>query len=98
VAENRVESCHFAVSADDMAVTTATGTTSCRTITAKLSRAHPPPLARYAGMTTTSRARHCGLKCKGGHRLHAVLGGFTRSTLHSSFTRTYALSHPTTEL
>jgi len=34
VAEHRVESCHTAVSLDDMAISTATCTTSCRTPTA----------------------------------------------------------------
>ena len=39
MAEHRVLSCHIAVSADDMAVTTATCTASCRTPTAS---AEPP--------------------------------------------------------
>jgi hypothetical protein len=36
VAENRVESCHIAVSLYDMAISTATCTTSCRTLTIRI--------------------------------------------------------------
>jgi len=38
VAEHRVESCHTAVSLDDMAISTATCTTSCRTLAVSVSR------------------------------------------------------------
>jgi hypothetical protein len=38
VADHRVESCHIAVRSDDMAVSTATCTTSCRTLTAGFTR------------------------------------------------------------
>ena len=44
VADNRVESCHIAVSADDMADATATCTTSCRTLTDELRRAASYPV------------------------------------------------------
>jgi hypothetical protein len=47
VAEHRVMSCHIAVGADDMAVTTATCTTSCRTLTTSASSARLKRITRY---------------------------------------------------
>jgi hypothetical protein len=61
--EHRVESCHIAVSADDMAVTTVTGTTSCRTLT---TGAEPP-----CGWHSVTKL---GLKrCKGKNYLTRIL-------------------------